>query len=132
MAASESGAAENGGRKRTWSEAEEVDGVDDGLSNPELKGLPRFLAKVATMLETPEYAPLVSWRADGRAFRVHKPTLFARQVLPRYFKHHNFGCVRRRAATARDPCSPFARARAQARAGGAASSPRGAAPSCGS
>jgi hypothetical protein len=30
---------------------------------------------------------IVSWQPHGKAFRVHRPEVFARTVMPRYFKH---------------------------------------------
>lgn len=58
---------------------------------PELSQTPPFLTKLYNLVEDPVTSELVSWTAaDARAFTVHKPDEFARDVLPRYFKHKNF------------------------------------------
>lgn len=51
---------------------------------------PPFLTKLYELVEDEKTDDLVGWSADGRSFTVHKTTQFARDVLPRYFKHNNF------------------------------------------
>eukprot|EP01134_Creolimax_fragrantissima_P003163 CFRG3163T1 len=49
-----------------------------------------FLQKVLAMVEEPESSELVSWTPNGESFRVYDPVPFAKEVLPRFFKHCNF------------------------------------------
>ena len=42
------------------------------------------------MLETTEFASIVSWAPDGRSFVIHDAHAFARQVLPGVYKHKNY------------------------------------------
>jgi hypothetical protein len=55
---------------------------------------PPFLTKLYNLVEDQGTAELVSWLPcdDGSAksFTVHKPSEFARDVLPKHFKHNNF------------------------------------------
>lgn len=54
------------------------------------RSVPKFLRKVYYMLENNQHNDLVSWSPDGAALVVKKPTEFAEEVLPCYFKHNNF------------------------------------------
>lgn len=49
-----------------------------------------FMEKLKTILEDSAVVDLVRWIEYGVSFEVTNPTLFAAQVLPRYFKHANF------------------------------------------
>lgn len=52
---------------------------------------PPFLNKLYQLVEDAKTADLVGWTDDnGRSFTVHKTNEFARDVLPKYFKHSNF------------------------------------------
>jgi heat shock transcription factor, other eukaryote len=55
---------------------------------------PPFLTKLYNLVEDPTTAELVSWLPlddiSARSFTVHKPSEFARDVLPKHFKHNNF------------------------------------------
>jgi hypothetical protein len=53
------------------------------------KSVPKFLRKVYYMLENNQHSEHVSWSNDGKALVVKKPTEFANEVLPCYFKHNN-------------------------------------------
>eukprot|EP00871_Galdieria_phlegrea_P001095 jgi/Galph1/1987/GphlegSOOS_G652.1 len=49
-----------------------------------------FLSKLYELVDDPKTNSLVSWLDAGDAFMVHRPNEFAREILPRYFKHNNF------------------------------------------
>jgi FtsZ-binding cell division protein ZapB len=49
-----------------------------------------FMEKLKAILEDSSVAELVHWIEYGVSFEVVNPSLFASQVLPRYFKHANF------------------------------------------
>jgi heat shock transcription factor 1 len=50
----------------------------------------RFILKLWNLVEQPSYKSLITWSKDGKSFIVQDDHEFARQVLPRYFKHNNF------------------------------------------
>ncbi|XP_027349202.1 heat stress transcription factor A-1b-like [Abrus precatorius] len=52
--------------------------------------VPPFLSKTFDLVQDPSIDPIVSWAFTGVSFVVWDPTLFARHVLPRHFKHNNF------------------------------------------
>ncbi|KAF8753057.1 hypothetical protein HU200_011707 [Digitaria exilis] len=49
-----------------------------------------FLTKTYQLVEDPAVDDVISWNADGSAFVVWRPAEFARDLLPKYFKHNNF------------------------------------------
>lgn len=49
-----------------------------------------FLTKTYEMVEDPMTNSVVSWSHSGRSFIVWNPPEFARDLLPKYFKHNNF------------------------------------------
>lgn len=49
-----------------------------------------FLTKTYQLVEDPSIDDVISWNDDGSTFIVWNPTVFARDLLPRYFKHNNF------------------------------------------
>lgn len=52
--------------------------------------LPPFLAKTYEMVDDPSSDTVVSWSASNKSFIVWNPPEFARDLLPRFFKHNNF------------------------------------------
>lgn len=58
--------------------------------NYQERSVPKFLKKVFHILEENKFTDYVSWSNDGCAIVLKKPTEFAEQVLPLYFKHNNF------------------------------------------
>ncbi|XP_055827670.1 heat stress transcription factor A-4a-like [Solanum dulcamara] len=52
--------------------------------------LPPFIAKIYEMVDDPSTDPIVSWSSNNKSFIVRNPPDFARDLLPRYFKHNNF------------------------------------------
>ncbi|CAO2838881.1 unnamed protein product [Amaranthus hypochondriacus] len=49
-----------------------------------------FLTKTYQLVEDPAINDVISWNDDGSTFIVWNTTVFARDLLPRYFKHNNF------------------------------------------
>lgn len=52
--------------------------------------VPPFLTKTYDLVSDPKSNDVVSWDKAGRAFIVWKPAEFARDLLPKHFKHNNF------------------------------------------
>ncbi|XP_032892042.1 heat shock factor protein 4 [Amblyraja radiata] len=57
----------------------------DGYSS----NVPAFLTKLWTLVEDPETNDLICWSANGTSFHVFDQGRFAKEVLPKYFKHNN-------------------------------------------
>ncbi|GFH08001.1 heat stress transcription factor A-1d, partial [Haematococcus lacustris] len=51
---------------------------------------PPFLLKTYDLVDDSGTDNIVSWGADGSSFIVWKPPEFARDLLPKHFKHNNF------------------------------------------
>uniref|UniRef100_A0ACD5ZTK6 Uncharacterized protein n=1 Tax=Avena sativa TaxID=4498 RepID=A0ACD5ZTK6_AVESA len=49
-----------------------------------------FLNKTYQLVDDPAVDDVISWNDDGSAFIVWRPAEFARDLLPKYFKHNNF------------------------------------------
>lgn len=49
-----------------------------------------FLTKTYQLVDDPSINDLISWNEDGTTFIVWRPAEFARDLLPKYFKHNNF------------------------------------------
>ncbi|CAL1375402.1 unnamed protein product [Linum trigynum] len=49
-----------------------------------------FLTKTYQLVDDPAVDDMISWSDDGSAFIVWRPAEFARDLLPKYFKHNNF------------------------------------------
>ncbi|KAL6123258.1 hypothetical protein ACLB2K_075780 [Fragaria x ananassa] len=58
-----------------------------------------FLSKTYQLVDDPAIDDVISWSGDGSSFVVKNPTLFARDLLPKYFKHNNFCSFVRRLNT---------------------------------
>ncbi|KAK8487639.1 hypothetical protein V6N13_063012 [Hibiscus sabdariffa] len=52
--------------------------------------LPPFLTKTYEMVEDPSTDSIVSWSASDKSFILWNPPEFAKELLPRFFKHNNF------------------------------------------
>ncbi|XP_072926690.1 heat shock factor protein 4 isoform X3 [Hemitrygon akajei] len=57
----------------------------DGYSS----SVPAFLNKLWTLVEDPETNDLICWSVNGTSFHVFDQGRFAKEVLPKYFKHNN-------------------------------------------
>lgn len=69
---------------------------------------PPFLVKTYDMVDDPSSDKVVSWSATNNSFVVWDPPEFARDLLPKYFKHNNFSSFVRQLNTyvlCRSPCS---------------------------
>ncbi|MBA0627490.1 hypothetical protein Godav_005000 [Gossypium davidsonii] len=62
--------------------------MDDAQSSS--SSLPPFLTKTYEMVDDHSTDSIVSWSASNRSFIVWNPLEFARDLLPRFFKHNNF------------------------------------------
>ncbi|XP_011028139.1 PREDICTED: heat shock factor protein HSF8-like [Populus euphratica] len=51
---------------------------------------PPFLSKTYDMVDDPATDAVVSWSSTNNSFVVWNPPEFARDLLPKYFKHNNF------------------------------------------
>lgn len=51
---------------------------------------PPFLSKTYDMVDDPATDSIVSWSGTNNSFVVWNPPEFARDLLPKYFKHNNF------------------------------------------
>jgi heat shock transcription factor 1 len=49
-----------------------------------------FLAKLWALVNDPSCDDLIAWDPTGGSFHVYDQSRFAREILPRYFKHNNF------------------------------------------
>ncbi|KAF3324520.1 heat stress transcription factor A-4b-like protein [Carex littledalei] len=52
--------------------------------------LPPFLTKTYDMVDDPSSNNIVSWSLSNSSFVVRNPLEFAKELLPKYFKHNNF------------------------------------------
>ena len=57
---------------------------------PNASAPPPFLSKTYDMVDDPATDAIVSWSATNNSFVVWNPPEFARDLLPKYFKHNNF------------------------------------------
>lgn len=62
--------------------------MDEGTCST--NALPPFLTKTYEMVDDPSCDAIVSWSSSNKSFVVWNPPDFARDLLPRYFKHNNF------------------------------------------
>ncbi|XP_057774396.1 heat stress transcription factor B-2a-like [Salvia miltiorrhiza] len=60
-----------------------------GEDMPRLLPTP-FLTKTYQIVDDRAVDDIISWNVDGSAFIVWNPAEFARDLLPKYFKHNNF------------------------------------------
>ncbi|XP_053556327.1 heat shock factor protein 4 [Bombina bombina] len=51
--------------------------------------VPAFLTKLWTLVEDPDTNHLICWSVNGTSFHVFDQGRFAKEVLPKYFKHNN-------------------------------------------
>ncbi|XP_019629534.1 PREDICTED: heat shock factor protein-like isoform X2 [Branchiostoma belcheri] len=51
--------------------------------------VPAFLTKLWTLVEDPSTNELIFWSTNGASFHVYDQARFAKEVLPKFFKHNN-------------------------------------------
>ncbi|KAL8141764.1 hypothetical protein V2J09_014796 [Rumex salicifolius] len=70
----------------------QVDQSSNAKPNPMLSmnGPPPFLSKTYDMVDDPSTDSIVSWSSTNNSFVVWNHPEFARDLLPKYFKHNNF------------------------------------------
>uniref|UniRef100_T1J4W2 HSF-type DNA-binding domain-containing protein n=1 Tax=Strigamia maritima TaxID=126957 RepID=T1J4W2_STRMM len=54
-----------------------------------LKVTPQFIKKLWKLVEDPTYDEQIYWGSNGTTFVIQNQSLFAKDVLPLYFKHNN-------------------------------------------
>ncbi|XP_071706114.1 heat stress transcription factor B-2a-like [Rutidosis leptorrhynchoides] len=69
--------------ERTGVESPGGDAVSKSLPTP-------FLTKTYQLVDDKAIDDVISWNEDGSSFIVWNPTEFAKDLLPKYFKHNNF------------------------------------------
>nr|GMC85102.1 heat shock factor protein hsf8 [Ipomoea batatas] len=57
---------------------------------PSTNSPPPFLVKTYDMVDDPSTDKIVSWSPTNNSFVVWDPPEFAKDLLPKYFKHNNF------------------------------------------
>ncbi|XP_042321506.1 heat shock factor protein 1 isoform X2 [Sceloporus undulatus] len=67
----------------------ESSGAAVGLGGGSGSNVPAFLTKLWTLVEDPETDALICWSPSGNSFHVFDQGQFAKEVLPKYFKHNN-------------------------------------------
>nr|ADC94861.1 HSP transcription factor [Vitis pseudoreticulata]ALV82483.1 transcription factor HsfB2b [Vitis pseudoreticulata] len=68
-----------------------VEQTGESLAGESQRSLPTpFLTKTYQLVDDPAVDDLISWNEDGSTFIVWRPAEFARDLLPKYFKHNNF------------------------------------------
>ncbi|OAY67100.1 heat stress transcription factor B-2b-like [Ananas comosus] len=65
-------------------------GSGAGAGASALSSSPPFLMKAYELVDDPAVDDVVSWGENGSTFVVWRPAEFARDLLPKYFKHNNF------------------------------------------
>ncbi|XP_066380394.1 heat stress transcription factor B-2a-like isoform X4 [Miscanthus floridulus] len=65
-----------------------------------------FLTKTYQLVDDPAVDDVISWNEDGSTFVVWRPAEFARDLLPKYFKHNNFSSFVRQLNTYEDGARP--------------------------
>ncbi|XP_034032991.1 heat shock factor protein 4 [Thalassophryne amazonica] len=60
-----------------------------GIDGSYASNVPAFLTKLWTLVEDPDTNHLICWSAAGTSFHVFDQGRFAKEVLPKYFKHNN-------------------------------------------
>ncbi|KAM9626638.1 heat shock factor protein 1 isoform 4-T4 [Trichechus inunguis] len=61
--------------------------VGPGAAGP--SNVPAFLTKLWTLVSDPDTDALICWSSSGNSFHVFDQGQFAKEVLPKYFKHNN-------------------------------------------
>ncbi|CAM8883124.1 unnamed protein product [Rhodiola kirilowii] len=60
------------------------------MSEKKENAIPQFLLKLYKIVDDPSTDTVVHWGFGGQSFVVVDETIFCKDILPNYFKHHNF------------------------------------------
>ncbi|XP_063169515.1 heat shock factor protein 3-like isoform X2 [Candoia aspera] len=63
--------------------------VGAGPGSPGASSVPGFLAKLWALVEDPGSDDVISWSRNGQNFCILDEQRFAKELLPKYFKHNN-------------------------------------------
>ncbi|XP_078496261.1 heat shock factor protein 3-like isoform X1 [Lissotriton helveticus] len=66
-----------------------MEGYPEVGGSPQTAAVPAFIVKLWTLLEEPSNDQLICWSWNGQAFRILDEQRFAKEILPKYFKHNN-------------------------------------------
>ncbi|KAM3827387.1 heat shock factor protein 3-like isoform 1-T1 [Vipera latastei] len=66
-----------------------VELVGAGPASPGASSVPGFLAKLWALVEDPGSDDVISWSRNGQNFCILDEQRFAKELLPKYFKHNN-------------------------------------------
>ncbi|PWN17986.1 hypothetical protein BCV69DRAFT_253483, partial [Microstroma glucosiphilum] len=80
----------NGKAKSTTPRASSPSEENTGASSSSAKRVPPFLNKLRNMIDDEATNELICWQPEGKTFLVPNNIRFAKEVLPRFFKHNNF------------------------------------------
>ena len=86
--------------KHRYTDRSDEDCPVELLSEPTCRGgvkspFPQRLHEMLETVENDNQENMISWQPHGRSFLIHKPEVFARQILPRFFAHSNFKSFQR-------------------------------------
>ncbi|XP_058514347.1 heat shock factor protein 3-like isoform X2 [Ochotona princeps] len=59
------------------------------MASPRNKNIPGFVYKLWSIVEEPALDPVICWSESGNSFCIMDEDIFAKEVLPKYFKHSN-------------------------------------------
>jgi len=82
--------------------------VGPGAAGP--SNVPAFLTKLWTLVSDPDTDALICWSPSGNSFHVFDQGQFAKEVLPKYFKHNNMASFVRQLNMCEYPALPACRA----------------------
>jgi HSF-type DNA-binding len=63
------------------------------------EAFPAKLHRMLSEMENKGLSHIVSWTESGHAFRVYNPTLFEKEIGPKYFRHQQYASFRRLCST---------------------------------
>lgn len=80
----------DGGVSRSSNSKNDAEAQPQPMTVQAASGPPPFLSKTYDMVDDPASDEIVSWSHTNNSFIVWNPPEFARDLLPKYFKHNNF------------------------------------------
>ena len=67
-----------------------LDAITNSAPDPPSVKHQKLPIKMDAILSDPELSHIISWMPHGRSWRILKPKLFVKEVLPKYFDYCNF------------------------------------------